>query len=198
MTLLYNYYNIPFEAGENESYSFSFDSFCDKYQLQRTKTQLCLDILIENESKILCQCLECNITKKYVPVLQLINKISKRCSLCGYSNKGEKNPSWKGFGKIPRSKITRIQHGAKVRNINYNLNIEYLSKLFDEQDSKCFYTNLPLSFNDNTASLERIDSNKGYEKDNVVWVHKNLNIMKRDLSIEEFLNICKLVVENFK
>jgi len=49
MTLLYNYYNIPFESGENESYPFSFDSFCDKYQLHRTKTQLCLDILIENE-----------------------------------------------------------------------------------------------------------------------------------------------------
>lgn len=49
MTLLYNYYSIPFESGANESYPFSFDTFCDKYQLQRAKTQLCLDILIENE-----------------------------------------------------------------------------------------------------------------------------------------------------
>lgn len=49
LTLLYNYYDIPFESGINESYSFSFDLFCDKYQLQKNKTQLCLDILIENE-----------------------------------------------------------------------------------------------------------------------------------------------------
>lgn len=156
------------------------------------------NIFIDKESKILCQCTECNITKKYVPTFQLINNVSKRCSLCGYSNKGEKNPSWKGFGKIPGSKITRIEHGAKIRNIIYNLDIEYLSKLFDKQNGKCFYTKLPLSFDDNTASLERVDSNKGYEKDNVVWVHKNLNIMKRDLSLEDFLNICRLVVENFK
>jgi ATP-dependent DNA helicase RecQ len=49
MILLYNFYNIPLEAGEYASYPFSFEAFCDKYQLQRSKTQLCLDILIENE-----------------------------------------------------------------------------------------------------------------------------------------------------
>ena len=44
-----------------------------------------------------------------------------------------------------------------------------------------------------TASLDRIDSSKGYIKGNVQWVHKEFNKMKLDLLDKEFIDICKLV-----
>ena len=47
-----------------------------------------------------------------------------------------------------------------------------------------------------TASIDRIDSNKGYIEDNVVWVHKDINIMKNKFSKEYFLMLCKKIVEN--
>jgi hypothetical protein len=153
---------------------------------------------IDREAKVLCRCLECNKTEKYVSAYQLVTGVSKRCSVCGYSLKEENNPAWKGCGKVPGEKLSKIIRGAKSRNINFNLTIEYISELYNKQNGFCYYTNLPISFKDKTASLERVDSNIGYEESNVVWVHKNVNIMKRDLSYEEFYNVCKLVVENKK
>jgi hypothetical protein len=48
-----------------------------------------------------------------------------------------------------------------------------------------------------TASLDRINSKKGYTKDNVQWVHKWINFMKQDLDEEEFITFCEAIV-NYK
>ena len=47
-----------------------------------------------------------------------------------------------------------------------------------------------------TASLDRIDSNKGYIKGNVQWVHKDVNTMKMDHTQEEFIKICTMVANH--
>ena len=49
---------------------------------------------------------------------------------------------------------------------------------------------------DITASLDRIDSLKGYTEDNVQWVHKHINFMKGSLSENKFIEYCKLIVKN--
>ena len=47
-----------------------------------------------------------------------------------------------------------------------------------------------------TASLDRIDSSKGYVKGNVQWVHKDVNFMKRTLNQQTFVNWCKKITNN--
>jgi len=42
-----------------------------------------------------------------------------------------------------------------------------------------------------TASLDRIDSTKGYTLDNIQWVHKTLNRLKMNLDNQEFIEWCK-------
>lgn len=49
-----------------------------------------------------------------------------------------------------------------------------------------------------TASLDRIDSTKGYTLDNIQWVHKHINVMKMDLDQEYFIKLCKLVTKKSK
>jgi hypothetical protein len=44
-----------------------------------------------------------------------------------------------------------------------------------------------------TASLDRIDSDKGYAEDNVQWVHKKINSMKQTMRDELFIEMCKRV-----
>jgi hypothetical protein len=44
-----------------------------------------------------------------------------------------------------------------------------------------------------TASLDRIDSSKGYTIDNVQWVHKTVNLMKRELNQQDFIDICNKI-----
>ena len=46
-----------------------------------------------------------------------------------------------------------------------------------------------------TMSLDRIDNNKGYIEENVQWVHKDINMMKRIYSQDYFIYMCKLVAE---
>ena len=81
-----------------------------------------------------------------------------------------------------------------------NITIQEAWDLFLEQDRKCALTGLDIVFGPrdkggNTASLDRIDSTKGYIKGNVQWVHKDINRMKFDLNQERFIELCKKVTE---
>jgi archaellum component FlaC len=49
-----------------------------------------------------------------------------------------------------------------------------------------------------TASLDRVDSAKGYIKGNVQWVHKDINMMKQQYSQEYFIQMCRLTTEHSK
>jgi hypothetical protein len=120
---------------------------------------------------------------------------------CEQFQKGGKHPSWLGCGEISGSFFGIIKNGAKSRKLEFSINKEYIWNLFLNQKRKCALTGLDLCFsklsggNDGTASLDRIDSTKGYTTENVWWVHKDLNTMKWDLDLEKFRYYCKRVSE---
>lgn len=43
------------------------------------------------------------------------------------------------------------------------------------------------------ASLDRIDSSKEYTKDNIAWIHKDIQRMKSDFPIEYFIQTCNKI-----
>lgn len=119
------------------------------------------------------------------------------------NNNGKKNVKFKGYEEISGVKWNQIKHGARTRNLEFNITLEYIWELFLKQERKCALTGVDIFFGrtntkETTASLDRIDSSKGYVKGNVHWVHKTVNIIKMDLKLEEFINWCKLVVNNFE
>lgn len=93
-----------------------------------------------------------------------------------------------------------------LRGIKFNLSKKDLWDLWEKQQGKCAYTGLDLlvnftsttSYSECTASLDRIDSSKGYDIDNVEWVHKKINIMKNKFTKTDFIVFCKLVTKNNK
>lgn len=129
---------------------------------------------------------------------------------CSWYEFGKQRKSWKGHGEIPSTYFTRLLSGAKKRKHPFNITIEYLWKLFLKQERKCALSGLPLDFtygrnhhHKGTASVDRIDSTKGYIENNVQWVHKDINWMKQDYSNEYFLKLCNIIneykkYENFK
>lgn len=145
------------------------------------------DVVLEREAMIECIC-DCGNTR-LVSAYTLVKGTSKQCIDCGNSLQKEKNPAWKGIGKVPGSYIKRVS--SKSDKI-------YVAELFDSQNYKCALTGLPISFTDKTASLDRIDSTKPYKKGNVQWVHKDANIMKNGYNIEYFIKMCKLITEHNK
>lgn len=106
---------------------------------------------------------------------------------------------FKGVGKVPKSYWNNLLRGAsgdKNRNpIDFSITLEYIADLFEKQSGKCYLSGIPISFRDKTASLDRIDSSKGYEEGNVGWSHKDINMMKRHYTKEYFTFLCRKVTE---
>lgn len=129
------------------------------------------------------------------------NLRSGRVKSCGCQQYkvGQDNPGWRGFGEISFDFWGDILRGAEQRNLPVTLDIEYIWDLFLAQGRCCALSGLSLTFptkvrsGDGTASLDRIDSSKGYVPGNVQWVHKHINIMKRNHTDAYFIELCKAV-----
>ena len=150
-----------------------------------------------------CKC-DCG-NETIIRASRLKNGVIKSCG-CLNNNKRQDHSNWRGYGNISHSFYSGLikQNSRRNKDVKIEVSIEDLSEQFEKQNGKCAYTGLELYFGktardekyNRTASIDRIDSNKHYTKDNIQWVHKIVNIMKNDLTEDEFLNFCKLIVKN--
>ncbi len=147
-----------------------------------------------------------------------LNKVSRtnlfrgsttKCKKCmELGTRGSKNSQWKGGNFISQSFLQSYKTSAKDRKINFLLKATEVEDLFYKQDGKCKYSGKELTFSDvqsgpnfdrvknQTASLDRIDSSKGYTLDNVQFVHKTVNTMKWDFTEEKFLSLIKKIYKH--
>jgi hypothetical protein len=129
---------------------------------------------------------------------------SKTCG-CSKLYQNTKSHNWKGYEGLPKTIFCIINKNAKKRNLNIDIDIKYIWELYLNQSRKCAISGLDIIFsnkvterNITTASLDRIDSSKGYIVGNVQWVHKDINKMKMDIPQDEFISYCKIISENYK
>lgn len=104
---------------------------------------------------------------------------------------------------ISKSAYNRLAQNAHNRGILFDVSPEYLQELFNLQSKKCALSGIdiyisksqsnPVERSKNNASLDRIDSTKGYIIGNLQWVHKDINTMKMHYSQEYFINLCKMI-----
>jgi hypothetical protein len=66
----------------------------------------------------------------------------------------------------------------------------------ESQNHKCALTKIPIDCISGSASLDRIDSSKGYIIGNIQWLHKVINEMKWDYLQSDFIHWCRLVAQN--
>ena len=120
---------------------------------------------------------------------------------CGCKNlrRSKDNPHFTGYQEISGNLWFRIKDEAKRRGIQFNVTLEEVWDLFVKQGRKCKLTGLDLTFgksskdSSRTTSLDRIDSQKGYDIANLQWVHKDINWMKNRFNNEYFIKMCTLV-----
>lgn len=163
---------------------------------------------------------KCSCGKEnYLSTYQLEEGIAKICRSC--SKKIEIEESYKlnrGLTKLWKIRTYKdlsavmffhIRQKCKERNLFWDDSItpKYLYDLYEKQNRKCKLSGLDIilsterkgvkpNFDIITASLDRIDSSKGYIKGNLQWVHKEINIMKNNHKQEHFIQLCKLVSNN--
>ena len=110
--------------------------------------------------------------------------------------------NYKGHKDVSGSYLTNIKNKAKERNIHFDgsIDCEYLWNLINKQNLKCAISNIGITLsrgrNSQTASLDRINSDLGYTKDNIQWVHKDINWLKNRFPQNKFIELCQSVSKN--
>lgn len=105
-----------------------------------------------------------------------------------------------GYKDLSSSRWRRIKEQAFSRGIEFDVTQEYIWSIFEQQKRKCKFTGVDITFhcdsnkpNEQTASIDRIDSNIGYIEGNIQIIHKSINLMKSFLEEKEFLSWCNLI-----
>jgi hypothetical protein len=152
-----------------------------------------------NEKPYLCRhCGDTDITNFYIG-----SKGScKRCT-CDKSKvkyqRGElyncANKNWVTRENIIHLRVQAAKHRAKSKNIKFELTNEIIENKLREQNGRCYYSNVEITFKIHDLhclSLDRIDSNIGYTIENTVIVTWFINQAKNSIGSEEFINELKL------
>jgi hypothetical protein len=137
----------------------------------------------------LCKC-KCG-NERPVECGNLVNGASKCCFECGH------NVTVK-TSIIPSSWWYRTMDQAKIRKLKWDISEGYALEILTKQDNKCALSGFPLKFDPRNASIDRIDSSRGYEEGNIQWVHKHINMMKFKYSQTYFVKMCCAIADEFR
>ncbi len=158
--------------------------------LIRQSGHLPLEIINSVKDKIKFSCKYCG--NEFITTPQHI--ASGHTKSCGCVSIGKR----KGTKYISMTYYSHCLQSARVRNIEFQLDINFLDELIEQQDFKCKLSGQILvcgykPLGEYTLSLDRINSSIGYTKDNVQFIHKTINMCKQSLSQDDFIEMCSLV-----
>ena len=106
---------------------------------------------------------------------------------------------------LAQNKLYRLAHPAKMMHIQakrraknkglvFNIDVQDIQDAIDAANGTCPALNIEMQvsnkrMNPNSPSLDRIDSTRGYEKDNICVISTRANILKRDATLDELENL---------
>lgn len=139
-------------------------------------------------------CLECN--------KELTGNQRKFCSRNHKSNWRNKNVYGYKWQKEYRGRSVRnyLSQLRSYYNRKDTLSLDFLENLYNSQNGLCAISQETLTFIQNggrvptNISIDRIDSSKGYEPDNVQLVCNRINQMKNEGTLEELKEWCRKVL----
>lgn len=140
-----------------------------------------------------CQC-DCG---KMVEISKqrLLRGFTKGCLDCDIKKSSDSH-RWTGIEDVPGTIFCRCKNNAKIRNLEMSLSKERLVEILNEQNRECALTGDKLWFNnrETNASIDRIDSSKGYIEGNVQWTTKEINLLKSNWHDKDFIELCRKIV----
>ena len=161
------------------------------------------DKIAKNGQRVIQWLCKCECGEVVVRVSAHLRRGNCCCLKCKKSHDAINN--FRGCGEMSGIYWASVQNSAKKRGKEFSITKEYAWKLFVKQNKRCAISGIELKFANNkqeqihgatTASIDRIDSKKGYVKGNIQWVHKWVNRMKSNLDYEELLYYCTQIVNN--
>lgn len=156
----------------------------------------------ENEKEKLASYVEQGLTVRQIGILYSVSRqtISNNLKKLGLKHalkiKQEKKKSqyFTKYGdtsmslyRVKRNKFLKKKYNASRRGISFSLNFSDLV-----WPDLCPILGIPINYicsgqTDNSISFDRIDSTKGYTKENTILVSQRANRIKNDSTIEELI-----------
>ena len=95
---------------------------------------------------------------------------------------------------------------ATKRNIEFTITLEDVIEMWINQSGRCGYSGLDMELKrggclgpaTRSVSIDKINPAKGYTKDNTILCCASVNIMKNDLSVDEFVAMTKSIYEHMQ
>ncbi len=187
----------------------SIDCGCVKRKLKEEAEK---DIIRHNKNRIneigYFICNKCGEYKdKSCFTLNSANKIrgytERMCKTCKNEASRKRSIKNRRSGDINRLLLERW-HGIKRRayTAGYAIDFDwkYLSELWDKQNGLCALTGVKMTFamfkgrTPTNLSVDRIDSDLKYTKDNIQLVCFAANMIKSDMSMDVFLDFCQKAI----
>jgi hypothetical protein len=194
------------EYNKSKSGRYGYMNVCRECRKEHRRT---LNFTAPETGSKLCQ--QCNTVKDVNDFYKDKSSsfgLHTYCKMCSVYNTQVWASTYDGFIK----KIyTEIQHNLKkkAKQLSFNITIEDIKQLYTKQKGLCALSGLTLTYNALpkekqeehiinycNISVDRIDSTKGYEKDNIQLVCAIVNRMKTDMKDNTFIDFCKKIVEH--
>lgn len=135
------------------------------------------------------------------------NHKDKRCTKCKTLQNKLARSKYSDDQKLEKTLRNRLD-GAKRRaikkNIPFDLDLEFIRKLWDEQRGLCKVSKLPMTYTLDSGrtfsnvSIDQINPSLGYTRDNIQLVCMSINQLKSDFDMNTVLLICSNVVKNYE
>lgn len=159
-----------------------------------------LEIISPRRIKVRCSCGE-ECYRRQDHLLSGRTKSCKRCSAKRTASDFPPPSQLYAIGDLGKTYYSSLREGAKIRNLEFAVTQEDLWILLVQQNFKCALTGVDINLSTKirkcnpdyksfTASLDRIDSSKGYVPGNIQWVHKTVNRLKNNLNQDDFIKCC--------
>lgn len=148
-----------------------------------------------------------------------IGKWCSKCSGCGkeqaYTRMDHAKQSdlrdWQCKGCVSKAKgfesnkpvgdrqrtFNKFKKSAESRKIAWEVSLD---EMFSTFDGFCTLSGwvISISYLEQTASLDRIDSSKAYTADNIQWVHAMVNMCKNKYDQDTFIRMCQAISDKAK
>lgn len=156
-----------------------------------------------------------NRARQIIENTELAQEGLKRCSECleirpigdfynagwGYCRDCEREKAKRYDASSIKRRLTERFGSARSRatrkGIPFTISRSWLTKLWNNQGGKCFYTGRQMVLNGDgrySVSIDRKDPSRGYTKENVVLCCTIVNKMKSDQSVEDLKDWCLAIL----
>ena len=113
-----------------------------------------------------------------------------KCKFCIYAKTNIRLGNLESFLKL---KTSSLKYWANKFKLPFNLSWIYLGELLEQQNQKCFYTDVNLVWGRglsqtdarHRATVDKIIPENGYTVGNIVWCSRRANFIKSDLTLNE-------------